>query len=149
MGLHNLTGLNESSLALRERIKDLIQAVFGRKAAHLAHRYYQGLGDWLRRHKATGGDLQLPVEDLLSLAAASRATLQAETRVLLLLPRLAPGGAEKSALDLIRGLSEQGVTVHAVTTFGSDNPWAGRTRETGRGWFNCPVSCHGAIGWPS
>jgi glycosyltransferase involved in cell wall biosynthesis len=128
----SLTALDEESLADRERFKRRIQRILGRQnTAYL-------IGGWKRLRSAMVGRrkpgcrLSAAVARGLSAAYAVPASGSSKLPgVLMMLPRLSPGGAEKNAIDLAAALSRNGMRVHMVTTFGSTNTWSERARSTG------------------
>lgn len=119
---------NEAAVASRERIKLVIQRCAGRGVARLAHRCYQWLGEHLRQvSQAAPCPADAATE---ALAGGSDAPHTADA-VLLMVPRLAPGGAEKNIMELAVRLAAFGRRVHMMTTFGSRNAWAGAVRDAG------------------
>lgn len=136
-GFGSVANLHESAVAERERLKQIVQRLAGAGFARFLHRQYQLVGDMCRgRRKATS---DLCVEAVDELSAAMLSSPEDGMGILFMVPRVSPGGAEKSVIDLAGGLASRGHRVHMMTTFGSRNTWADRVRDAGVALVELPA----------
>lgn len=122
-------GLNEQSLARRERVWERIVRVLGERMAVFAYRTAQALFERLRRLRAT--ECRLHKAALNALQRLPGCDVRPGVGIAIMTSRLSPGGAEKCALDLALELARDGQVAHVITTFGSRNDWADRARAGG------------------
>ncbi len=129
---------NAESVARRERLKHRLQRVLGKRATNLVQRAYQRIGEQVRHIRRSAPcilDHSLPVLSGLYRVPVS---LRGAPTVLMMVPRLDPGGAEKNIIELATCLSAQGARVVMLTTIAAENSWRVRLRDAPIELFDLP-----------
>jgi len=135
-GFKDLLDTGAAGVARRERIKLRAQRVIGVRLARLVQNGYQWSTHRLRQTRKA---VRCPAKEYLShLTEMYKPYHDNEVAVLIMVPRLDPGGAEKNIIELALRLSELGPRVHMMTTIASQNAWAEKLRGTKVELFHLP-----------
>ncbi len=119
-----------SAVAQRERIKQRLVQLLGKRAAGTLQNLYQLSGAAWRKIESFR-----PSRRALDFSKAALSALEIPgptgLHVVVLVSRLDPGGAEKNIIEIVKGLSSLGVAVTVVTTALSEDRWATRLWSSG------------------
>lgn len=119
---------SETGIASCERLKRRLQEVLGHAITRKLQRFYKWLGARRRRARRLSCPAEASIEALVDLTAVPPPDART---LLMVVPRLSPGGAEKSAIELAEQLLALGWRVCLVTTLQSANTWSERAISAG------------------